>query len=140
MAICLVTRAFNDEINGGQFPQWLCEKTENLAVRLRVQSICTKNIFTIIYIDITYEYQHCFAILLWKKKMNKTTNTIGKKIKSWRKRKGLTQDALSKKADIPYTTLAKIESDIVQNPSLQTITKITNGLEITLNDLVNKVL
>lgn len=72
--------------------------------------------------------------------MNKATNTIGKRIKTWRKRKGLTQDALSKKADIPYTTLAKIESDIVQNPSLQTITKITNGLEITLNDLVNKIL
>ena len=75
-----------------------------------------------------------------EEKMNKATNTIGKKIKTWRKRKGLTQDALSKKADIPYTTLAKIESDIVQNPSLQTITKITNGLEITLNDLVNKIL
>ena len=62
--------------------------------------------------------------------------TIGSKIKAWRKKKNLTQDALAKKADIPYTTLAKIESDVIQNPSLQTITKIAKGLEITLDELV----
>ena len=38
--------------------------------------------------------------------------TIGQKIKAWRKKKDITQDALAKKADIPYTTLAKIESDV----------------------------
>lgn len=62
--------------------------------------------------------------------------SIGDKIKAWRKKKGLTQDALAKKADIPYTTLAKIESDVIENPSLQTITKIAKGLEISLDDLV----
>jgi len=50
--------------------------------------------------------------------MNKKEKTIGEKIKTWRKKKELTQDALSKKANIPYTTLAKIESDVIQNPSL----------------------
>jgi len=34
------------------------------------------------------------------------------------------------------TTLAKIESDVIQNPSLQTITKIADGLDITLDDLI----
>lgn len=62
--------------------------------------------------------------------------TIGQKIKAWRKKKDITQDALAKKADIPYTTLAKIESDVIQNPSLQTITKIAEGLDISLDDLV----
>ncbi len=62
--------------------------------------------------------------------------TIGHKIKAWRKKKDITQDALAKKADIPYTTLAKIESDVIQNPSLQTITKIADGLGISLDDLV----
>ena len=62
--------------------------------------------------------------------------TIGDKIKAWRKKKDLTQDALAKKADIPYTTLAKIESDVIQNPSLQTITKIAEGLEVSLDELV----
>lgn len=68
--------------------------------------------------------------------MKKKEKTIGEKIKAWRKKKDLTQDALAKKADMPYTTLAKIESDVIQNPSLQTITKIANGLGITLDDLV----
>ena len=64
------------------------------------------------------------------------SKTIGEKIKAWRKKKDLTQDALAKKADMPYTTLAKIESDVIQNPSLQTITKIAEGLEITLDQLI----
>ncbi|QQS59445.1 helix-turn-helix transcriptional regulator [Candidatus Peregrinibacteria bacterium] len=63
--------------------------------------------------------------------------TIGQKIRIWRKKKGLTQEGLARKADIPYTTLAKIESDSSQNPTLDTITKIANGLEITLNELTS---
>ena len=68
--------------------------------------------------------------------MNRKGKTIGEKIKEWRKTKDLTQDALAKKADMPYTTLAKIESDVIQNPSLQTITKIADGLGISLDELV----
>jgi len=66
----------------------------------------------------------------------KKNKTIGDKIKAWRKKRGITQDALTKKADIPYTTLAKIESDVIENPSLQTVTKIAGGLGISLDDLV----
>ncbi len=64
------------------------------------------------------------------------SKTIGDKIRTWRKKRDLTQDALAKKADMPYTTLAKIESDVIQNPSLQTITKIADGLGISLDELV----
>ncbi len=71
-----------------------------------------------------------------EKQMNKKDKSIGEKIKAWRKKKDITQDALAKKADIPYTTLAKIESDVIQNPSLQTITKIADGLDITIDDLI----
>lgn len=67
----------------------------------------------------------------------KKPKTIGQKIRIWRKKKGLTQEGLARKADIPYTTLAKIESDSSQNPTLDTITKIANGLEITLNELTS---
>lgn len=66
----------------------------------------------------------------------KKTRSIGDKIKAWRKKKELTQDALAKKANIPYTTLAKIESDVIENPSLQTITKIAKGLNVSLDELV----
>ena len=69
---------------------------------------------------------------------NKTQEkTIGQKVKHWRKLKALTQDALAKKADMPYTTLAKIESDVIANPSIQTIKKISKGLEISIDELIN---
>ncbi|QQS59650.1 helix-turn-helix transcriptional regulator [Candidatus Peregrinibacteria bacterium] len=68
---------------------------------------------------------------------NQTPKTIGQKIRIWRKKRKLTQEGLARKADIPYTTLAKIESDNIQNPTLDTITKIANGLEITLNELTS---
>jgi transcriptional regulator with XRE-family HTH domain len=71
-----------------------------------------------------------------EKQMNKNDKSIGEKIKAWRKKKEITQDALAKKANIPYTTLAKIESDVIHNPSLQTITKIADGLGITIDDLI----
>ena len=70
-----------------------------------------------------------------KPKMKKG-ETIGSKIKVWRNKKKLTQDSLAKKANIPYTTLAKIESDVIRNPSLQTIMKIAEGLEITVDKLI----
>ena len=63
--------------------------------------------------------------------------TIGAKIKIWRQKRELTQEGLARKADIPYTTLVKIEGDAIQNPTLDTLTKITNGLEMTLDELIN---
>ncbi|MBD3331004.1 helix-turn-helix domain-containing protein [Candidatus Peregrinibacteria bacterium] len=62
--------------------------------------------------------------------------TIGEKIKKWRKIKEMTQDELSKKADIPYPTLVKIESGAVNNPSIETMMKIANGLGVTLDELI----
>jgi len=65
-----------------------------------------------------------------------THKQIGEKIQSWRKKKNLTQDALSKKADIPYTTLTKIESNVIKNPSIQTMINIARGLGITVDQLI----
>lgn len=63
--------------------------------------------------------------------------TIGQKIKDLRKGMGMTQEGLARKADIPTTTLVKIEGDAIQNPTLDTITKIANGLEVTIDKLIN---
>ena len=63
---------------------------------------------------------------------------VSTRVKYWRGIKGLTQDALAKKADIPYTTLSKIESGVVKKPSIQTIMKIAKGLDITLDELMNE--
>ncbi len=61
--------------------------------------------------------------------------TIGQKIRAWRAKRDLTQDELAKKADIPYPTLIKIESDTVTNPTLDTVKKIAAGLGVTLDEL-----
>ena len=60
----------------------------------------------------------------------KKSKTTGSKIRIWRKTKDLTQDALAKKA--------KIESDIIKNPSPKTVTEIAEGLEITLDELISQ--
>ena len=70
--------------------------------------------------------------------MEENNKSIGLLIKNWRKKVGLTQDALAKKADIPYTTLAKLESDVIKNPSIQTMRKIAEGLEVSLDDLIKE--
>lgn len=48
----------------------------------------------------------------------------------------LTQDGLARKADIPYTTLTKIESNVVKKPSVQTIAKIAKALNINIEELI----
>lgn len=63
--------------------------------------------------------------------------TIGQKIRKLRAAKEMTQEALARKSDLPLTTLVKIESDAVKNPSIDTVTKIAAGLEITVDELIN---
>ena len=61
---------------------------------------------------------------------------IGDKIKVLRNKQELTQDALARKCDIPYTTLTKIESNVITKPSIQTVAKIAKGLGISIDDLI----
>lgn len=66
----------------------------------------------------------------------KSKNMIGDNVKKFRKKKGLTQDGLARKADIPYTTLTKLESNVVKKPSVQTVAKIAKALGISMEDLI----
>ena len=45
---------------------------------------------------------------------NVKSNMIGDNVKKFCKKKGLTQDGFARKADVPYTTLTKLESNIVK--------------------------
>jgi len=62
--------------------------------------------------------------------------TISENIKKMRTKLGLTQDDLSKKADIKYTTLTKVESGVVNKPSVQTMAKIAKALGVNIEDLL----
>ena len=62
--------------------------------------------------------------------------TIGENIKKLRTRQGLSQDDLAKKAELKYSTLAKIEGDFVKKPGVQLMAKIAKALNVSIEDLL----
>ena len=67
--------------------------------------------------------------------MAKTISTIAKNIKKRRKEKGLSQDKLSRLADVSHATIIKIESGGIQSPTIDTVQKIAKALGVGLEDL-----
>jgi len=65
-------------------------------------------------------------------------STIGKNIKRFRQNKGLSQDKLSKLADLSLNTVVKIELDESPNPTIETIQRIAKALEVSVDDLLKK--
>lgn len=63
---------------------------------------------------------------------------IGKNIKRYRQEKALSQDKLSKLADLSLNTVVKIELDESPNPTIETIQKIAKALEVSVDDLLKK--
>jgi len=67
--------------------------------------------------------------------MSKDIPLIGENIKKIRKRLGISQDKLSKLADISHNTIIKIESGKIKNPTINTVKKIAKALKVSLDDL-----
>lgn len=63
---------------------------------------------------------------------------LGIQIKKYRKELKLTQEELAMKAVIPYATLIKIENGHVDNPTIQTLIKIANALNVGVQDLIEQ--
>ena len=63
-------------------------------------------------------------------------STIGKNIKRFRQDKGLSQDKLSKLADLSLNTVVKIELDESPNPTIETIQRIAKALGVSVDDLL----
>jgi len=70
-------------------------------------------------------------------KSQNNNETIGNKIKLLRNKQGLTQDELARKADLPYTTLTKIETNVITRPTIQTVAKIAKGLNVAIDSLIS---
>jgi len=64
-------------------------------------------------------------------------NKIGKKIKKLRRAKGLSQDRLSKLADVSYNSIIKLEREEITNPTIKTLQKIAKALEVQVDDLIS---
>ncbi|PIP20437.1 MAG: DNA-binding protein [Candidatus Omnitrophica bacterium CG23_combo_of_CG06-09_8_20_14_all_40_11] len=67
---------------------------------------------------------------------NNSKNLIGKNIKKFRQEKGVSQDRLSKLADLSLNTVVNIESGGNLNPTIETLTKIANALGVKVDDLI----
>jgi len=61
---------------------------------------------------------------------------IGKNMKKFRQEKGISQDRLSKLADLSLNTIVNIESGGNPNPTIETLNKIANALSVTINELI----
>lgn len=64
------------------------------------------------------------------------SKTISKNIKKYRKKLDISQDRLSKLADIPLHTIAKIESGATSDPRIDTVKKIADALGVKTDDLI----
>ncbi len=65
-------------------------------------------------------------------------STIAKNIKKYREKVGISQDRLSKLADVTYNTIIKIESGANTNPTIDTMTKIAKALGVGVDDLIKR--
>ena len=68
--------------------------------------------------------------------MANNKSVIAENIKKYRKKRGITQDKLSKLADITYNTIIKIESGATYNPRVETLKQIANALGVSIDDLM----
>ncbi len=67
---------------------------------------------------------------------NNQDNKLGKKIKALRLKFELSQDEFARKADIPYTTLTKIETGVIKKPSVFVMAKLAKTLGVSIEDLI----
>ncbi|MBI2122257.1 MAG: helix-turn-helix transcriptional regulator [Candidatus Sungbacteria bacterium] len=68
--------------------------------------------------------------------MSKQGATIGENIKKYRNKLGISQDVLSKRANLAFHTIAKIEAGTTPNPTIETVKKIADALGVSLDDLM----
>ena len=67
---------------------------------------------------------------------NNQGSKIAKNLKKIRQDKGISQDRLSKLADLSLNTVVTVESGANPNPTIETLTKIAQALEVGVDDLI----
>ncbi len=63
---------------------------------------------------------------------------LAENIKKYRKRLNLTQEALARKANISYNTIIKLESNGITDPRMETLKKLSDALDVTIDKLVGR--
>lgn len=65
-----------------------------------------------------------------------SNNKIADNLKKLRAKKGLSLEKIARLADLSLNTIVKIENGVNQNPTIETLTKIANALEVGVDDLI----
>lgn len=61
---------------------------------------------------------------------------ISKNIRNLRLKNGISQDRLSKLADLSLNTIVKVESGRNPNPTIKTLARIAKVFEVKVDDLI----
>ena len=61
-----------------------------------------------------------------------------KNLKSFRNKKGWSQEKLAREANISYHTVIKLEQRVIKNPRIETVIKLADALEVSLDELVGR--
>jgi len=67
-------------------------------------------------------------------------NIIGSNVRNLRQKRGISQDRLSKLADLSLNTVVKVESGKNLNPTIKTLYKIAKSFNVKVDDLIGVVL
>ena len=67
---------------------------------------------------------------------NNQGSKIAKNLKKIRQDKGISQDRLSKLADLSLNTVVTVESGVNPNPTIETLTRIAKALDVGVDDLI----
>jgi len=70
-----------------------------------------------------------------RKATKNMANKVSDNIRKLRQKKGMSQDRLSKEADLALNTIVKIETGENPNPTVETLEKIAKALGVSVADL-----
>ena len=66
---------------------------------------------------------------------NKNLSTLAKNIRKLREKRNISQDKLSKLANVAHNTIIKIETGLIKNPKIETVQNIADALGVSLDEL-----
>lgn len=71
-------------------------------------------------------------------KSEKKLSAMARNIRKLRNEQGISQDKLSKLAEVSFNTVTKIEAGDTPNPTVETVRKIAEALGVTIDDLIKE--
>lgn len=62
--------------------------------------------------------------------------TLAQKLARYREMKGLSQQALAEKANVPQSSVSRIETGVLKNPGVICLQRLATALDVCLLDLL----